>query len=568
MNLQNYGFAEEPNPLNTGGIPARITAVHRDRFEIICDNGAGFAKVKTAEYRERTSVPVVGDFVMLDWQKNGDSRILKTLPRKSVFSRLDPSSAKQEEQEIAANFEYVFLLQAIGRDFNPRRLERYLTLAWESGAIPVVVLTKADTAEDNLQELISSARQTAIGADVYAISSKTGEGLDSFEHFLLPGKTILLLGSSGVGKSTLVNALAEDKPMITGSVRKKDGRGRHTTSHRQLIMLKSGAMFIDTPGLREVGLVDSTKGLEQNFSDVEQYLGNCKFNDCRHSGEPGCNVAEAIRQGDLSPERWESYQKLHTELSYSNDKAIYMQNKKTRFKEISKFRKTLNNKSSDYRNTPCTDSFHCQNCGSLVTPENAGSDHRNHCPHCLSSLHLDNRPGDRASLCKGIMEPIAIWVRKNGEWAIIHRCKSCGKLSSNRIAADDNMQKLIDIALKPFEVPLTIGKDTMAKSKSHEPKFCKICRTELSDHEQSHCSGCFSGIHKEKIKGLYCDGTLEPVSVWIRDNGSWEILQRCRSCGKILSSPTQNGDNYTLLLSIAMKPLASPPFPLWKKTIT
>lgn len=456
--IEQYGFhPTQPIPYTTQEttketlLPARVTAVHRGRYDIVCNAGTGPARLKSgAYYADDALYPTTGDFVLLDWQDQGESRIYKTLPRKSFFSRLDPSSAGRREQAVAANFDTVFLLQSLNTAFRPRGLERYLTLAWQSGAVPVVVLTKADAAAD-LDTWLCAASSVAPGVDVFAVSAKTGLGLDRLEPYLKPGKTVVLLGPSGVGKSSLINALAGEDRMPVGGIREKDGRGRHTTTRRQLMRLNSGVLVIDTPGMRELGMWDSAEGLEQSFADVEQYFGGCKFNDCRHQGEPGCAVAAAIRRGDLSQDRWESYQKLHAETRFQSDKAGYLREKKDRFKRIAVYQKQL--QKTDYRHTPCSESFTCKVCGALVLPEGAGSQHRNHCPNCLSSIHLDHRPGDRSSLCRGVMDPIGVWVRKNGEWAVIHRCRDCGAFSANRIAADDNRTLLLSIAMKPLAAP-------------------------------------------------------------------------------------------------------------------
>lgn len=494
MNIQDYGFDPRCRPENIPGIPARITAVHRGLFEIVCDEGCGLAHLKQGAYRSsEADYPTVGDFVMVDWTQDGESRIRETLPRSTFFARRDPSSSGHGEQAIAANFDYVFIMQALDRDFNERRLERYLALAWQSGAVPVVVLTKADCTCDASTH-VQIAESVAFGVDVCAVSVKTGSGLEALERYLKPGKTIVLLGSSGVGKSSLVNALSEDELMATGEVRESDGRGRHTTSHRQLTLLGSGAMLIDTPGMRELGMWNADEGLSQGFSDVEGYFGRCRFSDCSHNGEPGCAIAEAIRDGSLAPERWESYLKLKVETRLADDKEGFLRDKRQWEKGLSKAIRQMKQADRaalqggrapvqvgrvsaqaehalphdraaakpervsprdrpDYRTQACTESFTCSVCGSVVVPDNAGSDHRNHCPHCLSSVHVDNRPGDRASLCKGVMEPIGVWVRKNGEWAILHRCTSCGKIASNRIAADDNAMLLMSIATKPLANP-------------------------------------------------------------------------------------------------------------------
>ncbi len=329
MNLKDYGFVAVPEENTTA---ARITAVHKERFEIVCDKGFGFAVLKSSEYYEKDEMfPTVGDFVLLDWQENGDSRITKTLPRKTYFERLDPSSGGHRAQAVAANFDYVFIMQSLNHDFNIRRAERYLTLAWQSGAQPLMILTKADLAdEETIKNALSQCEQ--IGINACAISSRTHSGIEALRNLLAAGKTVVFLGSSGVGKSSLVNALAGEEIMSTGEIRENDSRGRHTTTHRQLIMLKSGVMIIDTPGMRELGMWDVTIGLRQSFSDLEALFGNCRFSDCRHEKEPGCAVRAAIENGELSIERWESYGKLKKEAKYSEDKNAYLRKRTAELK--------------------------------------------------------------------------------------------------------------------------------------------------------------------------------------------------------------------------------------------
>lgn len=450
VTLENYGGPHPDLPAHTPGLPARILAVHRGRYELICNKGRGPATLKQSCYRAQDACcPTVGDYVLVDWHADGQSRILRTLPRRTYLARL-AAGPGQKEQAVAANFDTVCIVQSLDRDFNLRRMERALTLAWQSGATPVVLLTKADKATNAAAALLA-AQQLAIGVEVFALSAKTGEGLSQLSNYLQPGKTLLFLGSSGVGKSTLINALAGANIQSTGAVRESDGRGRHTTSRRELLLLPSGALVIDTPGMRELGLWDAESGLAQSFVEIEQVLGHCKFSDCRHESEPGCAIKEAIRSGALSQERWESYQKLQAEACYAGDKDRYLREKEQRFKHISQAVRAQ--KQVSYQHTPCQESFTCRVCGALVVPEEAGSAHRNHCPHCLSSVHADHRPGDRASLCRGVMDPIGVWVRKNGEWALIHRCRDCGALHANRIAADDNPTLLLSIAVKPLASP-------------------------------------------------------------------------------------------------------------------
>ena len=217
------------------GIPARVTAVYKERYELICESGQAFGRLKTGVYyaKGRESFPTTGDFVMISFNQSGDSQIIKTLPRKSFFSRRDPAPGRGE-QAVAANFDYVFIMQSLNFDFNPKRMERYITLAWQSGAMPVLILTKADLVED-FTEQMRAAEKVASGIGIYAVSAMSGVGIDALTDYLKPRKTIVFLGSSGVGKSSLVNALAGSDIMAVNEIREDDSKGRHSTTHRQLI---------------------------------------------------------------------------------------------------------------------------------------------------------------------------------------------------------------------------------------------------------------------------------------------------------------------------------------------
>jgi len=310
LNLNEYGIV--PNTEDLPGIPARITAVHKERYEIVCEYGMTHARLKTKEYYGGSEVfPTTGDFVMINYIANGDSQIIATLPRKTLFSRREPGPVPRD-QAVAANFDYVFIMQSLNMDFNPKRLERYLTLTWQSGATPVILLTKADLVADYWDYLTQVGR-VAPGVNAHVVSAHTGFGLERLNAYLQPGKTVVFLGSSGVGKSSLVNALAGEKIMTEGGIRENGSKGRHTTTHRQLIRLPSECLVIDTPGMRELGMWDVSQGLSDAFADVEKFLGKCRFSDCRHEGEPGCAIRAALESGGLDPARWESYRKLSLE---------------------------------------------------------------------------------------------------------------------------------------------------------------------------------------------------------------------------------------------------------------
>lgn len=318
VDLKEYGYT----PIFEQGdfIPARITAVHRERYEIVCSKGFLHAKLKTSIYYtkdQRTDelFPTVGDFVLIQYNESGDSLIVKTLERKSIFERKDPKSKLHKSAEsnvsqaVAANFDYVFIVTSINHDLNNTRIERYLTLSWQSGAIPVIVLTKTDLKE-NHEEEVRSVQKIAGNVMVHAVSSKTGEGINELMEYFKPGKTSVFMGSSGVGKSSLVNRIAGFELMKVNGIREDDSKGRHTTTHRQLVKLESGGMIIDTPGMRELGMWAVDEGVKETFGEIEELICKCKFSNCTHTGEPGCAIRNAINEGTLSEDRWNSYLKI------------------------------------------------------------------------------------------------------------------------------------------------------------------------------------------------------------------------------------------------------------------
>lgn len=339
VDLIDYGFNPvliETN-ISSETIPARVIAVHKERYDIISEYGESHAKLKASVYYLDVPLeeyPTTGDFVIIQYNSIGDSIITNTLKRKSYFSRFDPWS-KRGEQAIAANFDYVFIMASLNYDFNLKRIERYLTQSWQSGAVPVIILTKSDLVED-FAEQVRIVEKIAIGVGVYAVSAVTMYGINMLAEYIKPHKTIVFLGSSGVGKSSLVNALAGEIIMNVNEIREDDSRGCHTTTHRQLIMLNNGAMIIDTPGMRELGMWDVDTGLDEAFNDIEKYLDKCKFNDCTHGNEPGCAIKDAINQGFVSQERWISYLNLKKESSYTEDKFKHIKQKSEFHKSLAK----------------------------------------------------------------------------------------------------------------------------------------------------------------------------------------------------------------------------------------
>jgi ribosome biogenesis GTPase len=291
----------------TGLQPARIAIQHRGAYDLATEEGEVRASAAGRLVRDDL-LPAVGDWVGYD---PATLLVDVLLDRRTSISRKEVWQATRE-QVLAANIDVAFLAQGLPLDFNPRRLERYLAMAWESGAQPVVLLTKSDLVDDPVAYIAETEAVTLGACPVLAVSAYTGDGLEELLPLLAPNRTAVLLGSSGVGKSTIVNALVGEERLATQEVRADDHRGRHTTSHRELIVLPAGGVVLDTPGMRELQLWEAD--LEQTFGDVEEIAARCRFTDCAHESEPECAVREALADGTLDSERWQSYVKLQREL--------------------------------------------------------------------------------------------------------------------------------------------------------------------------------------------------------------------------------------------------------------
>lgn len=319
---------------------ATVMAVHRERYELYAENETFYGRLKTSNFyntKEIVDFPTVGDEVCVNYNDTGDSQIIEVLPRKSVFIRLN-STQGLPDQAVAANFDYVFITMSLNRDFHIAKLERYLTVSWQSGGTPVIILTKADLCDDT-EYYLAQVRQIALGVDTYCVSSVTGEGFAELETYFQCGKTAVLLGSSGVGKSSFVNALLGKTEMLTGGIREADAQGRHTTTYKQCFYLSEeitlpngdvisgGGRIIDTPGMRKLIISEMEDGKEKSFEDIESLISCCRFSDCQHKTEPGCAVRVALESGELAEKHWKTYLNMQKEEAYAKARRQVLERK-------------------------------------------------------------------------------------------------------------------------------------------------------------------------------------------------------------------------------------------------
>jgi len=322
MNLEELGwnsfFALRFESYQQAGYAAaRVALEHKNSYIVYSEFGELSAHV-TGKLRYQASgqqdLPAVGDWVVIKVGEEKTATIHDVLPRQSKFSR-KTAGAKTEAQIVATNIDTVFLVSGLDGDFNLRRIERYLILTWESGANPVIILNKADLCDD-VDERVLAVEAIAPLVPIVTLSAVNQQGLDGLQSYLKPGQTVALLGSSGVGKSTISNQLTGTGTQKVQEVRKGDDRGRHTTTHRELMKLPAGGLLIDTPGMREIQIWAKDEGLQDTFADIETLAQACRFRDCQHAREPGCAVREAIQEGMLELKRFLSYQKLQKELKH------------------------------------------------------------------------------------------------------------------------------------------------------------------------------------------------------------------------------------------------------------
>lgn len=338
MTIEQYGwnetFINKWNELhqsleNKTFVPGRIVGDFGSKYRVMTETGETWGELAGRLRHTLTDsgdYPAIGDWVSLAMMDGGEHAVIHgVLPRQSVISRKVAGNTN-EEQIVASNVDTLFLVSALNDDFNVRRMERYLIMAWNSGANPVILLTKADLCDD-AESKIAEMERAAPGVAVYAVSALLGDGRDKLLPYIGSGQTVALTGSSGCGKSTLVNWLSGATLQLTQDVREGDSRGRHTTTHRELFILPDGGIIVDTPGMRELQLWEDEGGLDLAFGDISSLAADCRFSDCRHEREEGCAVLAAVSTGELEEKRLLNYRKTQKELLYQSSKEVKQKRK-------------------------------------------------------------------------------------------------------------------------------------------------------------------------------------------------------------------------------------------------